>query len=362
MNLYFKRKLPGIPAQIVGLAHTDLALSFLDLSQTWTSPSWISDQTVLTLACSNAYALPTPIAHERGYFMIQRLHDYLPIFEPGKYWGDEESDICWEKSRYISNDTHKLYIEEVGNEVATPAPSYDTLPQVFFAGDFCRTDVQMATVESAVQSGVQAAQALQARSPRGALIEMVPHEVWSTAAFLAAKLALLPFAYAASAWSAAIDPASKISESELPADTYSPMTATLVLPGAFAMDWWKTAYWLAKAVLYNQPEADTDQLGGKAGGEAGAGVGPTDDDVPPESLAALGAKALSTAADFLHAIASRAAAEVPGAGGADAPARLAATAKGVWSRIQSRYEANPADGAAARPGPGRYQRRWRVKR
>ncbi len=42
-------------------------------------------------------------------------------------------------------------------------PSYSELPSVFFAGDFCRNEVKMATVEAAVLSGLHSARAVQMR-------------------------------------------------------------------------------------------------------------------------------------------------------------------------------------------------------
>ncbi len=84
-------------------------------------------------------------------------------------------------------------------------------PNVFIAGDFCQTDVDMATVEAAIQSGVAAAQAVQAKDKpangvlRGEPIVPAKHEVYGDTVFLAIKLALLPFAYACTAWAAVVD-------------------------------------------------------------------------------------------------------------------------------------------------------------
>src|SRR5208282_4183583 len=167
VDLYFKRKLPGIPKEHVGLAWSDSDLTFLDISQLWTGDSNMRDRTALVLAASDLFALPSEEPLEDGYMMIQKLHDYLPVFEPGDHWGDPDSDICWKKTRFLPNNMNKLFINEVGSWGWRPEASYEALPNVFFAGDFCRTDVDMATVEAAVQSGLQAAQALWNREPLG---------------------------------------------------------------------------------------------------------------------------------------------------------------------------------------------------
>jgi hypothetical protein len=125
----------------------------------------------------------------------------------------------------------------------------------------------MATVEAAIQSGVAAAQAVQAKDKpangvlRGEPIVPAKHEVYSDGVFLAIKLALLPFAYACTAWAAVVDekpligrlPSSSTERAPTmkaaPQNSYSALTYSLLLPVAFTLDWWKTAYWLTRKLL-----------------------------------------------------------------------------------------------------------------
>ncbi|HEY5289992.1 MAG TPA: hypothetical protein VIJ59_08155, partial [Caulobacteraceae bacterium] len=119
----------------------------------------------------------------------------------------------------------------------------------------CRTDVDMATIEAAVQSGLKAAQALQLRALAeggkmiGTPITTAKHQVYSDAHFLAAKLALLPLAYAATAASAYMGAGPVNSEGAMPMNAYSPRTYSALLPLAFTLDWLKTAYWLGRRLL-----------------------------------------------------------------------------------------------------------------
>lgn len=305
VDVYFKKKLPDIPKEQVGFAGSDCDLSMLDISQLWVDDPACRDCTALVLAASDGDALPSLEPLERGHMMIRKLHEYLPCFEPGAFWGDENSDICWEKTHYRSNDGNKLFLNDVGSWGWRPQPHRDDM-KVFFAGDFCQTDVDMATVEAAVQSGLKAAKALQELDAqatgalRGEPITMVPHEVYSDNAFLAAKLALLPAAYAAAAW-ADLASARTIKEENLAADAYAPSSYTLMLPLDFAKDWWTTAYWLAKALLGERaaPRAATELKPTDA--EIHIGIAQAIEEIAAERLppdAAGGSKLASAVAAF----------------------------------------------------------------
>jgi predicted NAD/FAD-dependent oxidoreductase len=330
IDVWFKRRLADIPKEQVALTGSDSVLTMLDISQLWTGMP--ADRTVLVLAASNGYALASAEAEERGFLMIRTLHDYLPVFTPGERWGDPDSDIDWAKTRFRANDGNKLFVNAVGSWEIRPKAAYaDALPRVFFAGDFCQTDVDMATIEAAVQSGLLAAQALQAEDARregklrGEPITVARHEVYSDATFLAAKLLCMPFAYAATAWSGLLSTAAGRRQGPLPPKKYSPATYSLLLPLAFTMDWWKTLYWLARRL-------------------AAPGGGEDDDEIsvgPARALAELGVDAAAAGAEKAH----------PGFAGALAAFGLQAVRTAQAAATSARGE--PAAG---------HRRAWRVKR
>src|SRR6266852_2895590 len=77
VTVFFKEKLPNIPREHVGLARSQGYLTFIDISQLWTSLSNIKEQhTVLILAASDAYAYPSPRDEEWAHVMIQELAGY----------------------------------------------------------------------------------------------------------------------------------------------------------------------------------------------------------------------------------------------------------------------------------------------
>jgi phytoene dehydrogenase-like protein len=345
VNLHLKKKLNNFPRETVGLRGSVYDISAIDISQLWSGEDATEDRTVLVVAASSGNAIPSADPHERGWMVISRLSEYVPDINPGAYWGDESGDVCWELTRYRSNDDRRLFVNDVGSLDWRPRTAYETLPRVAFAGDCCRTDVNMATVEAAVQSGLMAAQAIWLRAPLGKPIEPAGHEVYSAATLLAAKLVLMPLAYGATAWSDMIAQRQIDRDGSSPLVTAAPGTYTLMLPLAYAMDWCKTAYWLLRSL----PKPN-DSASGAASVD---GVAPTDQAIDPA------AELLMVASRALKVVAAR----LPGkddpqvAAGVSAISALAGKA---WESIKTAYGQQQAPVEPPDPSAP-YQRRWRPK-
>lgn len=203
VTVYFKGKLRDIPREHVGLAGSLGYLTYLDISQLW--GNLIGEpHTVLVLAASDRNFYPSSPDTDWGYMMLKELAAYLPAVEPGKHWGDQSGNIDYDKTIPQNNHKHPLFLSDMNSEQLLVEPYYPKqLPNVFFAGDFCRNDVNMATVESAVLSGLHAAQELVKKTGGRPDVTVIPPSVPSAAQYAAAKVALLPLAYGALAWAAA---------------------------------------------------------------------------------------------------------------------------------------------------------------
>lgn len=258
LDLYFKRKLPDIPRDSIGLAGSAYGLTVLDISQLW-SDFGPTSNTALVVAASEGSSLPSTSTNEQGWLMIKELTGFIRSFNPGRHWGDPKSDIDWQKTFVRANAKHKLYLNDVGSWPWRPHTCYpDLLPRIAFAGDLVQTDVDMATVEGAVVSGVQAARAVQladarygGHGQRGKPIHCVPHTDYSTASFRAAKLFFLPFAYGALlkvAWDEARS-RKEPGETAIENNQYLLMDYMLLVPMQFSIDWLKGAYWLARSLI-----------------------------------------------------------------------------------------------------------------
>jgi hypothetical protein len=199
LHVYFTKKLRGIPSEPVGLYQSRLGLAFTDISQVWKETSAFGDRTILALSASDPYGLPGTGDTDDAMAMLRELSEYLE-FEPGAAWGQSEV-IDWKRTRYDANVDAQLFVNEAGSDVWRPKTSYDGLSNVCLAGDFCQNRIGMTTIESAVTTGLEAANAVIARRGVGKPVDVrVPNSppglryVWL-------RYAWGPYAWAAKAWS-----------------------------------------------------------------------------------------------------------------------------------------------------------------
>ncbi len=266
VNLYFTERLKNIPREHVGLVRSDGYLTFLDISQLWTSPSdsrddhtsdFKDDHTVLVLAASDAFALRSDKGDEWAYMMVQTLAQYLPnAVKPGSKWGDHNSNIDYSKSWYQTDYSRTLFLNDVDSDRWQPEASYTKLPNVFFAGDFCRNDVKMATVEGAVVSGLEAARALQKKVDGKSDIIIAPQIAHSQMELLAMRLALLPIAYGAKAWSTVNFGLGRLADGHVADGVLAPVLGLSLIPFRYAAHWWETIEALGVGALSRKKEPD----------------------------------------------------------------------------------------------------------
>jgi flavin-dependent amine oxidoreductase len=231
-DVAFKRRLKDIPNYYVSLLDSLFEMTFVDVSQTTNR----AGNTVLAVAVSDFYRLPddrvradslsanaapaepkpdvipwaaigpsnddlSKQAQETAKFLIlKELSRYVP-FKLGEKWEDPDSDVDWEKSFYHSNEEHPLFINEVGSREWSPEAWDSRLPNLYFAGDYCRNPIDIATVEAGVVSGLQAAQALAQNEGIHAKIELTRPEFYPESAMAMWKIVLAPYAAAAKCWS-----------------------------------------------------------------------------------------------------------------------------------------------------------------
>ena len=191
LDLYFNRKLPDIASGITNLPGSAYGLSFIDLSQTWTLETH-SGNTFINLVASDC----VPIA---GYgiamttdLLIEDLARFIAF--------DRDRDIDSRRTHLNSNLNEPLFTNQVGSWPLRPTTTCG-IPNMFIAGDFCRTPIDVVTIEGAVVSGLQAAEAVRARAAAGKPIEIVLPRTVPDTALAALKLLGGPVAYAAKAMS-----------------------------------------------------------------------------------------------------------------------------------------------------------------
>jgi hypothetical protein len=102
-------------------------------------------------------------------------------------------------------------VNEAGTDQWRPSASYEGVSNLSFAGDFCRNHIGMTTIESAVTTGLQAAQAIVERRGAGKPVEILEPASLPDSYFLWYRYAWAPYAIAAKWWSAGGDYARAIS-------------------------------------------------------------------------------------------------------------------------------------------------------
>jgi predicted NAD/FAD-dependent oxidoreductase len=187
MDLYFKRKLPGLPAAIVNLQDSAFDLSFLDTSQAW----GIDGNTTLNVVASDATAIAHYDHTMLKELLINGLSRYIP-FDP--------SDIDHARTHLQTNLREALFTNEVGSDELRPHTECG-IANLFMAGDYTHNPIDVVTIEAAVVSGLQAAEAVRRRARLGQPIEIVLPSTVPEIALLPLKLAGAPYAYAAKAMS-----------------------------------------------------------------------------------------------------------------------------------------------------------------
>jgi protoporphyrinogen oxidase len=202
LDLYFKQKIPGLNSSITVLLDSNYTLSLLDNSQVWND--WPDGGTALNVISSNADLIadyPDEVILDIVLKEMQRFLDFK--FDPAP--GDRSlrhDDVDYARCHVQTNVGEELFVNQVGSWDYRPKATCD-IPNLFLAGDFCQTFIDVVTIEGAVVSGLVAAEALRRRRGIGAPIEIVEPD--SYPAFLPAMLAvaLRPAALAAKAVSVA---------------------------------------------------------------------------------------------------------------------------------------------------------------
>ena len=200
MYLYLDRKWPQIPREPVGLYDSQYSLAFTDISQTWQDTPGFTDRTVLALSASDTSSLPGTSQDADAQAMLVELAKFLN-FNPGTTWGSA-AGIDWQRTRYDPNLDALLFVNEAGSDAMRPDPSSEHISNIYVAGDFANNHVGMATIESAVTSGLQAAAALVTRRGGSPVpIERPNATVLADMLYVWLRYAWAPYVWSAWAWS-----------------------------------------------------------------------------------------------------------------------------------------------------------------
>jgi hypothetical protein len=237
LNLYFNRKLPDIPKENILLRDSLYDLTVLDLEQIWHDDPLMSKngkrRTVLCVAASDYYGLASADGRQERQQILKELREYMPVFD--------DADVDQDCTYFDNNYDDELFLNIVGGRQWQPESHYpDAIENLFFAGDCTINPVRMATVESAIVSGLQAARGIWETARLGAPIEIKMAAAPPLPLVVALKSWLAPWAYAAKCWSSMGNVLPTLATGS-PAEAQAAMTAA-------AIDLWATPYLMAADV------------------------------------------------------------------------------------------------------------------
>ena len=185
LDLYFKRKIAGLTKSITLLLDSKYTLSMLDISQVWTDCR--TSGTALNIIASNADLIvdyPSEVILDLLLKELQRFLDFEP------------DDVDKSRCHVQTNVGEELFVNQVGSWDSRPKATCD-IPNLFLAGDFCQNIIDVVTIEGAVVSGLQAAEALRKRRGIGTPIDIVVPDSYPAIFPAMLAVALRPAAMAA---------------------------------------------------------------------------------------------------------------------------------------------------------------------
>jgi len=191
LDLYFKRKIPGLNNNITVLLDSKYTLSLLDNSLVWTNPP--AGGSFLNVISSNADLIvdyPNDVILDIVLKELQRFLDF------------QLDEVDHDRCHVQTNVGEELFVNQVGSWDNRPKATCD-IPNLFLAGDFCQTFVDVVTVEGAVVSGLNAAEALRRKCGIGKPIDIVRPDSYPAVLPAMLALAMRPAAFAAKAVSVA---------------------------------------------------------------------------------------------------------------------------------------------------------------
>jgi hypothetical protein len=194
-DVYFKKKLPGIPKGVVLLLDSIHELSFIDTSQLWQQNKEDAATSLnVVLSDYNIFAEWKDSSDSQDLSGLKSM-----IFEDLRHYIKfDDGDIDHDRCHFQTNRSEELFINEVGSWDFRPQTTC-AIPNLFIAGDYCQTPIDVVTVEGAVVSGLMAAESIRRRRNVGDPIEILIPRSTSEATMAGLKVAAAPFAYAAKA-------------------------------------------------------------------------------------------------------------------------------------------------------------------
>ena len=199
-----------LPKEPVLLVDSEYKLSFIDNSRLWPD----TDEPYLNVVASDSRPLneldpPHYFTCDHAHLPHKKHGDINPenpktaldfiLHELRKYLYFEVDEVELDLLEIDRNVGRELLINEVGSWASRPETT-SGIKNLFLAGDFCKTKIDVVSLEAAVTSGLQAAEAARRYHGSGEPITIKTPKKYPHTLFWPWKAALAPYAAAARMW------------------------------------------------------------------------------------------------------------------------------------------------------------------
>ncbi|ETW93103.1 MAG: hypothetical protein ETSY1_40700 [Candidatus Entotheonella factor] len=167
LTLCLNRRVAHLPKEPVTLIDSPHYMACVDISQQWDDLQTAPHRTVLSLIVSNFEPLKGLSHHKKLQVLIDELGEYIPV---------DHKDI---EFAYLQENLHApLFLNTVGSWRHRPC-TRTRLANLYITGDYCRTRVDLTTMEGVVTSGLETAKSILHDHKGSATAKMVtihPHK------------------------------------------------------------------------------------------------------------------------------------------------------------------------------------------
>lgn len=178
LTLTLKSRIPHIPREHVFLEESKYQITFLDLAWAWTGLR-TSVLSVVAADYAPLISLSETVAVDE---IVREIGRYVPEVYP-----DNIADVV-----FAPHIDTPLCLNTVGSWQWRPT-ARTGIENMYVAGDYCRAQVDIVSMESAVESGLAAAEALRADDALAPPIEVAQPAIPPRWQLVLVRVALLPF-------------------------------------------------------------------------------------------------------------------------------------------------------------------------
>lgn len=179
MTIYFKSRIDGIPQNHINFVGSPYALSMIDVTELWQS----TDRSIVSFVASDYTTLQKHATEGALEVLLADLRRYLPFLR--------DEDI--ERIDLQPHIAQPLFANTAGAWPRRPSATTKAT-NIFVAGDYCKSDIDLTCMEGAVSTGLLAAEAIRSRTGVGEPIKVLVPKVRPRWIILILKWLGLPLA------------------------------------------------------------------------------------------------------------------------------------------------------------------------